>query len=517
MFGDKIRGIGKLVKNCYFGGLFTSFIKINKLFILSNIVLLGSGVVLAFLLFFSAFKLKYSAFSVTAVQAISFILFLGAGYIFWSLAAMLAARKRYKLLQDDNNKLCKYNFRLEHDFNELLTHANITSAALDSTSLDCFIDNIVKVFRTGQNAQEMTVFSYDNNIVCPHTYYQISESCELSLSFIKNFQIVLNLETDNFNSNLLSAGGLTLSYQNNNLLVKGKFFYAEKYSGVLKISFFAYSENTPLLEKALLTLVNKVLFTVNIDNCGLQKVLASKDVVIVETESKKINMALKLNYADTDLGIIKIGFKQLLYQEYIQKQKLIRSTARSVSKVLYHDRIYQLAIKDGLTNLYNKRFLLESLQQQFSLFVRNRVKFSFILLDLDHFKKINDTWGHITGDMVLKEIAEVMVSHVREADIACRFGGEELAVLLPETSGDGAFILAERIRTAIAAKIFKSEKKEIFSVSASFGVVEVDFGMVDAHAMISYADQALYEAKDSGRNMVVISKGSEKQNMVNVA
>jgi diguanylate cyclase (GGDEF)-like protein len=129
-----------------------------------------------------------------------------------------------------------------------------------------------------------------------------------------------------------------------------------------------------------------------------------------------------------------------------------------------------------------------------------------VILDLDHFKRINDTWGHPTGDKVLQEAARVLRDCIRTCDGIGRFGGEEFMLVLPDTSVDGAAVLVERCRAALAATLIRAETGKTFHVSASFGVVcnEKDMN-VDGEALIKSADEALYLAKENGRNRVEIA------------
>ncbi|HKJ01798.1 MAG TPA: GGDEF domain-containing protein, partial [Longimicrobiales bacterium] len=133
---------------------------------------------------------------------------------------------------------------------------------------------------------------------------------------------------------------------------------------------------------------------------------------------------------------------------------------------------------------------------------------SMVLLDLDYFKKVNDTHGHAAGDEVLRAAAGVLRSVCRELDLAGRLGGEELALLLPETDALGAGTVAERVRTRLEATRHRSPAGETFSVTASFGVASVGAGVETGEALLQAADEALYRAKRGGRNRVILGGGS---------
>jgi two-component system cell cycle response regulator len=132
------------------------------------------------------------------------------------------------------------------------------------------------------------------------------------------------------------------------------------------------------------------------------------------------------------------------------------------------------------------------------------------MLDMDHFKRVNDTWGHAAGDAVLRELAQRIDSQVRASDVAARFGGEEFVVLLPKTEGASARLLADRIRTAISASPFDLPCGEAVTMTVSIGIAEVHPEPDDADlktlgdSLIARADVALYAAKSAGRDCVVV-------------
>lgn len=165
------------------------------------------------------------------------------------------------------------------------------------------------------------------------------------------------------------------------------------------------------------------------------------------------------------------------------------------------------AMTDPLTGLYNRRFLWDALNREIAAGKRKRLVFCIILLDLDRFKYVNDTWGHEAGDMVLKAVAKLLKESVRGSDFAVRHGGEEFAILLPETSLEVAAQLAERLRQQI-------EEHEIgygaerLHVTASFGVAECGPHTNDPTVMMAVADAAMYSAKKLGRNRVVVRDSS---------
>jgi two-component system, cell cycle response regulator len=178
----------------------------------------------------------------------------------------------------------------------------------------------------------------------------------------------------------------------------------------------------------------------------------------------------------------------------------------------YHEEIYRMTIIDGLTGAHNKRFFLEFLEREMARCSRYNRPLSLLMFDIDHFKQINDTHGHLTGDYVLKELARRLLHRIRKEELLARYGGEEFAVVLPETSHETALQFAETLRRMVGSELFEYEGDR-FPVTISIGVSTLDFeslsqGMapppqMDPLEFIREADGNLYKAKRGGRNCVI--------------
>lgn len=166
--------------------------------------------------------------------------------------------------------------------------------------------------------------------------------------------------------------------------------------------------------------------------------------------------------------------------------------------------------RDGLTNVYNRRFLETNMEKEFSRIKRYGGTLTFIIIDLDHFKAVNDNHGHLAGDEILKIAAKRLAEGLRTADTLSRYGGEEFAVILPETPVEGAKILAQRLCDDLAASPVIYEGKSI-RVSASLGVAEFQADMESYEVMIARADEMLYRSKENGRNQVTIYYPEKEQ------
>ena len=167
----------------------------------------------------------------------------------------------------------------------------------------------------------------------------------------------------------------------------------------------------------------------------------------------------------------------------------------------YHEEIYRMTIIDGLTQVHNKRHLYESLEREILRARRHARELSFLMFDLDHFKKINDVHGHLAGDFVLKELARVVQSRIRRDEIFARYGGEEFAIVLPETDLAGAAALAESIREKIQEHSFVFQNDQIW-VTISVGVAVLEESDKSSTDLVKRADERLFEAKRAGRNRV---------------
>jgi diguanylate cyclase (GGDEF)-like protein len=168
----------------------------------------------------------------------------------------------------------------------------------------------------------------------------------------------------------------------------------------------------------------------------------------------------------------------------------------------YHEEIYRLMTMDALTLTHNRRYFNEALEREYQRSVRYHRALSLILFDIDHFKQINDTYGHVAGDSVLRQLSLVVKPRLRQQDVLARVGGEEFAVLLPEVDTAGARVAAEKVRKLVEAARFVVDTKE-FGCTVSIGIATFGPEMANAQALYEASDKNLYEAKRGGRNRVV--------------
>lgn len=169
---------------------------------------------------------------------------------------------------------------------------------------------------------------------------------------------------------------------------------------------------------------------------------------------------------------------------------------------LYHEEIYQLTIVDGLTQINNKRYFLEFLEREMGRCKRYGRPLSLVMMDIDHFKKINDVSGHLAGDYILRELAQTIRPRIRKEECFARYGGEEFAVVMPEAGSQNVRRFAEKVRKMVEDHPFTFEEKSI-AVTISLGVADMSDDIVEPVQFIKIADANLYRAKRAGRNRVV--------------
>jgi len=211
---------------------------------------------------------------------------------------------------------------------------------------------------------------------------------------------------------------------------------------------------------------------------------------------------------------------QLGAYEYLPKNRInLESVSRVINNTLERARLRndvkkaqakmtEMSTVDELTKLHNRRYFIEALEGEFERASRYEIEMALIMVDLDHFKKINDTYGHPSGDMVLSKIGGILKKHVRRNDIACRYGGEEFAVILSNVSRENIYAAYDRFREMVSEHLFEYESNQ-FHITVSIGIASSN-NAESANDLLSQADQALYQAKDTGRNKTVTYMDKEE-------
>jgi len=214
-------------------------------------------------------------------------------------------------------------------------------------------------------------------------------------------------------------------------------------------------------------------------------------------------------HGDT-LGIVYIECPTSLIGIDVQRnmenlEELAEIASMSIAGLNLRSRLEHQSIRDGLTNLYNRHFMEISLDREVRRAARNHSDISILMLDVDHFKKFNDTYGHEAGDCILREVAETFRLSVRAEDIICRYGGEEFVIILPETSQDSALERAESIRHSVSELRVRFRNEALREITISIGVATYPLSGSTLEEMLRAADRALYMAKHGGRNQVIMA------------
>lgn len=199
-----------------------------------------------------------------------------------------------------------------------------------------------------------------------------------------------------------------------------------------------------------------------------------------------------------------------MIDEYVLRDGDFIKVGRCIFKFLsgsnienaYHEEIYRLTTVDGLTQIFNRRYFVETLEREIGRALRYRRELSLIMFDVDRFKLVNDTHGHLAGDYVLKHLASVIRARIRREDVLARYGGEEFGIVLPEIDHYNAMQFAEKVRRLIEQADFRFEDV-IIPVTVSVGVASLKGEVEDVLEFIKMADENLFAAKEAGRNRVI--------------
>ncbi len=211
-----------------------------------------------------------------------------------------------------------------------------------------------------------------------------------------------------------------------------------------------------------------------------------------------------IDFKQTVIGVIILASAEVFSDDAVRQLELLRqSLAFAFNNALTHERLQRLAALDPLTGVYNRRFGMARLHEEFSRAVRQNTHLALLMFDIDHFKNVNDTYGHVAGDRILVKMSKISRIAMREGDILVRYGGEEFLAILPAASKQDGYQAGERLRRVVEETSVKEGEQEI-RVTISVGVTAYPELSVESELdLVKSADKALYSAKDTGRNRVV--------------
>jgi diguanylate cyclase (GGDEF)-like protein len=221
------------------------------------------------------------------------------------------------------------------------------------------------------------------------------------------------------------------------------------------------------------------------------------DVIVMTGYSDDYSYEEAINIGASDFVIKPVRLEELL----LRLKRVLKERELTKERVRMMEKLQKLAVTDGLTKLYNSRSFYSQLETEVDRFNRYKHPLALLLLDLDHFKDYNDTYGHLEGDKILVRFSQIIKSCLRANDTAYRYGGEEFTVILPETGAEEARTVAQRIRAALEAERFYPVDSKEAKITISIGVTEYQ-AKEELSTFIQRADRAMYRSKRKGRNMV---------------
>lgn len=239
----------------------------------------------------------------------------------------------------------------------------------------------------------------------------------------------------------------------------------------------------------------------------IRDISKEKDFAVVAEREHALRslVCVPLSVRDNPIGVMNIVNKSFGCFE-AEDLELALTLANQAAVVIEKARLFNLATIDGLTGLIVHRHFQAKIEEEFRRAKRYDKPLALLMTDIDHFKKFNDTWGHQTGDQVLREVAKCANASIRDTDIAARYGGEEFSIILPETDLEGGMLFAERLRQRVESMSFQGPSG-MLQVTISLGLSSIPYNKAESsQEMIKLADEALYSAKRSGRNKVGVSE-----------
>ncbi|MDP2043933.1 MAG: GGDEF domain-containing protein, partial [Candidatus Omnitrophota bacterium] len=292
----------------------------------------------------------------------------------------------------------------------------------------------------------------------------------------------------------------------NNLLIES--------AGLLKDKLCYDAQNTDLNKEFSQTLA---LYEVTKDICksleeekvfnifreNLKKYIGVRDCRYIKDNADLIKYKdytiIPLDNAESQ--IVYLAFDGILEEDRDKLLILAQQFLIGLRRAIFYQKVSELAITDTLTQVYSRRYFLERFNEELRRSKKNKLRLSFLMIDIDNFKQYNDRYGHLVGDAILREISKTIRQTVRQIDFIGRYGGEELCIVLAETDKEQANFAAERIRQGIASAVIKVYDEEL-KATVSIGVSTFPDNAGNIKDLIEMADQALYLAKETGKNKV---------------
>lgn len=456
----------------------------------------GVGYVAAYFLVAAASAYFPVAPRTAAIFQIVFVLVVTAAAAYFFLdrplfrlsEAMEEAGKGDWLVRAPENDFDEIGF-LSQNFNRMLEHFGKLSTTKVAAEHNLTLAHEELKYK---RLIEQTNKTLENLVRDLSLLYEIGQGINKTVELSQLYTLIPSVLQNNLKLENFSL--MVWDEKTQSLQVKAAFGFAEA-SAVLETSF---QGGEGIAGEVLRT--GKYIY---VGDAGAEPRFAKKEVVIHGSL-----LSVPLNYKGETLGVINFGrARRFGFNAY--DTKMLTLVANQVALAMANAKLYtqtrELSVKDELTGVHNRRHFGQVLQPEWKRAIRFRRELSLLMVDVDFFKRYNDTYGHLEGDKVLRSIGALLASNLREVDTVARFGGEEFVVLLPDTDKHGALAVAEKLRHLIQEKIS--------GITVSIGVANHPEDVQEMEDLIDHADIALYEAKDGGRNQVVTyrtPKPSEK-------
>ncbi|MHC4883481.1 MAG: GGDEF domain-containing protein [Planctomycetota bacterium] len=402
--------------------------------------------------------------------------------------------------------------RIKRELEQLRGEQEISRAAKAHDSLDGFIGTLAAVIaRSLAGAQELSIFHLsEEKMVMPRAHYQRYRDIELFIIFSDDGGALLSesMQHEPLPSSRFGIKGVALTSHNTEYHITAALGYTlpdrtRRPVGEVRLKLPRQGINEELSKTDASNRLKAEMSRILIDGTGVTETLKRPMIQRLDSRRRMLELACKLSTETEYFGVIKAGFttQGVDIDEMCQRWKpLLRDAAKHIASAMHTHGFHMRAIKDGMTGLYNKQYTQEKLLEAFDEARDTGMDLSFIMLDIDKFKNVNDTYGHITGDIIIIGVAKAMAEEARAGDIVFRFGGEEMGFILAGQNARKALTLANRVRKKIEAIEFIGEHQERIHCTVSLGVAHYTDDMTEPQDLLSRSDQALYFSKENGRN-----------------
>jgi len=402
--------------------------------------------------------------------------------------------------------------RLELELEHLRGEQELSRAAKAHDSLDGFIGNLASVIaRSLAGAQELTIFNVDEReTALPRAHYQRYRNIELFIIFSNEGGALLAeaMQGEPLPARRFGVKGVSLASHNTEFHITADLGFTlpdktRRPVGEVCLKLPRPGMDSELNKSEASNRLKAEMARVLIDATGVTEALKRPIMQRLDSRRNLLELACRLSTETEDFGIVKTAFNThgVDVEQLCQRWKpLLSNAAGHIAAAMQSHGFQMQAIKDGMTGLFNKQYTLERLAEVFAEAAESGMDLSVIMADIDKFKNVNDTYGHITGDVIIIGVADAMAAAARAGDIVFRFGGEELGFLLAGQNARKALTLANRVRKSVEDIEFKGENGESIHCTISLGVAHYTSDMTDPLELLGRADQALYFSKEHGRN-----------------